>query len=93
MTYSCIHQLVNPRHREGIIWASPISICEVYTHPPFLILLLYHHGIGQPLRVENLIDSLCLFELLHLIPDGIRVILRRAPRWLLLGVMDGLTFK
>ena len=36
-----------------IFWAGLVQIGEVYTHSPFLTLLFYYYGIGQPLRVKT----------------------------------------
>ena len=75
MAYRCIYQLVYSRQEEGVFWTSFVQVRKVYTHSPFSILFLDHHSIGQSLRIENLLDSPCLLELLHLISDSIRVIL------------------
>ena len=53
MTYCHIYQLVNLRHREKVLRAGLIQVREIYTYAPFLVLLLYHHGISQPFRVKK----------------------------------------
>ena len=61
-------------------WASFIEIREVDTHPPFSCLLFYYHRIGQPLRIENLLDSPSLFELGNFASNRLDVFLRWPPR-------------
>ena len=76
MAYRRVHYLINPRHREGVLWTSFVQVCEVYTHPPLPILLLYYHCISQLLRVENFLNSPSLLKLHHLVFDSVRMILR-----------------
>ena len=85
MAHGCIYQLIYLRHKEMIFWASFIQICEVYTDSPLSVLLLYHHSIGQPFRVKNLLNSPCLLKLHHLVPNSISVLLGWVLRWLLFG--------
>ena len=83
MAYSGIHQLIYSSHKERILGASFIQICEVHTHPPLPILLLHYHCISQPVRVDNFLNSPSLLKLVHLFLDSIRMLLRLVPRWLL----------
>ena len=53
-----------------------IQICEVHTYQPHPILLLYYYYIGQPLKVENFLNSLGLFKLVHLLLDSVRMLFR-----------------
>ena len=57
MAYRCINQLIYPRKGERIFRTGFIQICEVYTNSPLTVLLFYNHGVGQPLRIKNLLDS------------------------------------
>ena len=84
MAYGRIYQLIYLRYREWIFWAGFIQIREVYTDSPFSALFLYHYSIGQPLRLENFLDSPCFFNLHHLVPNSVSILLRQALRWLLL---------
>ena len=72
MAHSYIHQLVNPRHRERVLWASFIQVYKVYTYSPNPSLLFYHYCISQPFRVENFFNSPSLLELHHLVLDNIK---------------------
>ena len=76
MTYSGIHQLIYSRHRERILRASFIQICEVYTNLPLPILLLHYHCIGQLLRVEHFLNSPSLLKLVYFLLDSIRMLFR-----------------
>ena len=57
ITYGCIHQLIYPRKGERIFWTGFVQVCEVHTYPPLPVLLLYHHDVGQPLKIKNFLDS------------------------------------
>ena len=83
VTYSCIHQLIYPRKGERIFRTGFVQVFEVYTYPPLPVLLFYHHGVGQPLRINNLIDSPCSLQFSYLFFNSFIMISRRAPRWLL----------
>ena len=76
MTYSDIHQLIYLRHRERILGASFVQICEIYTYSPFFTFLLYYHRVGQPVRVKHLLHSPSLLKFDHLILDNIRMLFR-----------------
>ena len=82
MAYSCIHQLVYPRRGERVLMASLVKVCEIHTYLPLFTFLLCYHCIGQSLRVEHFLNSPSLFKLVHLLLDSIRMIFRRASRWL-----------
>ena len=76
MAYSCIHQLVHPRHGKRVFWTGLIQICEVYTYSPLSILLLHHYSIGQPVRVKHLFNSLSLLMFDYLVLDSIKIVFR-----------------
>ena len=76
MAYSGIYQLVYSRHRKRVLGASFIQICEVHTYPPFTTLLLHYHCVGQPLKVENFLNSPSLLKLVHLLIDSARMLFR-----------------
>ena len=83
MTYSGIHQLVDPRHGEMVFRTCSVQICEVHTYPSLSFFLLHHHSIGQPFRVKHFFNCPSLLKFHHLVFDGVRMILRGASRWLL----------
>ena len=83
MTYSCMHQLIYQRKGEKIFRTGFIQVCEVYTYLLLPILLFYHHDVGQPLRIKNLIDSPCSLQFSYLFFRSFIMISRWAPRWLL----------
>ena len=76
MAHSCIHQLVDSRHRERVLWAGFIQVCKVCTYAPFPSLHFYHYCISQPFRVEDFFNNPSLLELRHLVFDSIKVFLR-----------------
>ena len=76
MAYSGIHQLIYLRHKERILGASFIQVCEVYTYPPLHILLFHYHHIGQPFRVEHFLNSPSLLKFVHFLIDSIRMLFR-----------------
>ena len=57
MTYSRVHQLVNPRHRERVLRASFVQIRKINTYAPLSSLLFYHYSVSQSFRVKNLFNS------------------------------------
>ena len=71
-----IDQLINPRHGKRVLWIGFVQVCEVYTHSPLPILLLYYHCISQPFRVEYLFDSPSLLKLVHFFLNNIRMLFR-----------------
>ena len=83
MAYSCVHYLIYSRHREGIFWVGLVQIFEIHTYSPLSTLLLHHCSIGQPLRVKHLFNRPNPFKFNHILLDNIRMVLRRAPMWLL----------
>ena len=85
MTNDCTHQLVYLRHGKRILGTSLIEIREVHAHSPLSYLLLYHHCIGQPLRIKNYFDSPSLPELGHLTSDSFSVLFLWSSRWLSFG--------
>ena len=74
MAYRRIYQLVYSRQGEGVFWIGFVQVRKVYTHPSFPTFLFYYHGVGQPFRVENLLDSPRLLKFRHLVYDNIRMI-------------------
>ena len=58
---------------------------KIYINSPLPTLLLYYYSIGQPLRVEDLFNSPCFFELRNFIPNNVGMFFLRALGWLLFG--------
>ena len=55
MARRCLHQLVDLREGEAIIWASFIEVSEVDADPPLVILFLHEDEIRD--GVEGLSDE------------------------------------
>ena len=83
MAHSCVHQLVNLRHWERVLWAGFVQVCKIYTYAPLPRILLYHYGVSQPFRVKNLFNSPSLLKFHHLVLYSIRMFLGQTSRWLL----------
>ena len=66
MTGSGIHYEVNSRQREAIFWAGPVNICEIDAKSPFAIFFFNENNVGQPLRIFNIPNCICLEELADL---------------------------
>ena len=76
MAYRCVDQLIYPKKGERIFRTGFIQICEVYTHLPLAVFLFYHHGVGQPLRIKNLLDSPCSLKFSYLFFNSFIMIFR-----------------
>ena len=76
MAYRCVDQLIYPSKGERIFRTGFIQICEVYTHPLLTVLLFYHHGVGQPLGIKNLLDSPCSLKFSYLLFNSFIMIFR-----------------
>ena len=76
MAYRCIYQLVYSWQGEEVFYTGFVQVRKVYTHPLFSTFLFYYHSVGQPFRVEYLLDSPHLLKLHHLVSDNIRIISR-----------------
>ena len=83
MAYRCVDQLIYPKKGERIFRTDFIQICEVYTHLPLAVFLFYHHGVGQPLRIKNLLDSPCSLKFSYLFFNSFIMIFSWVPSWLL----------
>ena len=74
MSHHGVHQLVNSRNREGVLWADFIQVRKIHTHSPLPVFLFNHYCIGQPLEVEDFLNSSNLLQLVHLYPDCLDVV-------------------
>ena len=83
MAYRCVDQLIYPRKEERIFQTSFVQVYEVYAYPPLLVLLLYHHGVGQPFGVKYFLDIPRLFKFSYLIFNSFITVFGWAPGWLL----------
>ena len=83
MAYGCIDQLIYSRKGERILRTGFIQICKVYTCPPLSVLLFYHHGVGQPLRIKNFPDSPFSLKFSYLVLNSFIMIFKWALGWLL----------
>ena len=66
-----LHPLTGLSKALEVFWARLVQVCEIHTNSPLPTLLLYYYSIGQPLRVEDLFDSPCFFELHNFILNNV----------------------
>ena len=66
MSYRGVHQLINLRKRETVIWACLIVVCEVYKDSPVPICLFNQYHISYPFWITNLSDETSFKELVNL---------------------------
>ena len=94
MAHRRIHQLVNLRNRERILWASFVQVCKIYTYAPLPSLLLYHYSVSQPFMVKktSLITPACLCFITSSLTAS-ECSLDKHQGGCILGVTDGLTFR
>ena len=71
VAYSCVYQLVYPRHWERVFQARLVQVYEIYADSPFTSLLFYHHYICQPLEVKDFFDSPCLLQFCHFVLNSV----------------------
>ena len=85
-----VHNEVDPRQKEAVLWARFVYVSEVDTESPLAIFFFDEHDVIQPLRILHLPDRSCLEEFADLLVDGF------LPFWcealsLLLDQFEGLT--
>ena len=78
-----VHDEVNPRQREAVLWACFVYVGEVDTESPLAICFLNEDDVSQPLRIFHLPDRSCLEELADLLVDGFLPLWCEAPSLLL----------
>ena len=94
MAHHCVHQLVNLRHKERVLWAGFVQVCKIYTYAPLPSLRFYHYGISQPSKVKktSLIAPACLSFITSSFTAS-ECSLDEHRGGCFLGVTDGLTFR
>ena len=65
-----VHDEVDPRQREIVLWACFVYVSEVDIESPLAICFLDEHNVSQPLRILHLPDRSCLEEFADLLVDG-----------------------
>lgn len=81
-----IYQLVNLCNGKRIFRISLIQISEIHTNPALTCFLLYHHGIGQQLRIKDLFNSPDLLKLTHFFLDYLQMCVRGFLKVLILRI-------
>ena len=83
MTCCGIHDEVDPRQKEAILWACFVDVSKVDTVSPLAIFFFDENDVSQPLRILHLPDCPCLEEFVDLLVDGFLSFWRKAPSLLL----------
>ena len=83
-----VHDEVDPRQREVVLWACFVYVSEVDTESPLAICFFDEHDVNQPLRILHLPDRSCLEKFADLLVDGFLPFWREAPS-LLLDRLEG----
>ena len=78
-----VHDKVDPRKREAVLWARFVYVSEVDTESPLAIFFFDEHDVSQPLRIFHLPDRSCLEEFADLLVDGFFPFWREVPSLLL----------
>ena len=78
-----IHDEVDPRQKEAILWACFVDVSKVDTVLPLAIFFFDENDVSQPLRILHLPDCPCLEEFVDLLVDGFLSFWRKAPSLLL----------
>ena len=78
-----IHDEVDPRQREAVLWARFVYVGEVDTESPLAICLFDEHDVSQLLWILHLPDRSCLEEFADLLVDGFLPFWCEAPSLLL----------
>ena len=78
-----VHDEVDPRKREAVLWACFVYVSEVDIESPLAVCFLDEHDVSQPLRILHLPDRSCLEEFADLHVDGFLPFWCEAPSLLL----------
>ena len=78
-----VHDEVDPRQREAVIWPRFVYVSEVDTESPFSICFSDEHDVSQPLKILHLSDRSCLEEFTDLLVDSFLPFWCEAPSLLL----------
>ena len=83
MAYCGVHDEVDPRQREAVLWARFVYVSEVDTESPLAICFFDEHDVSQPLKILHLLNRSCLEEFVDLLVDGFLPFWCQAPSLLL----------
>ena len=83
MACCSVHDEVDPRQREAVLWTRFVYVSEVNTESPLAIFFFDDHDVSQPLRILHLPDRFCMEEFADLLVDGFLPFWCEAPSLLL----------
>ena len=78
-----VHDEVDPRQREAVLWACFVDVGEVDTESPLAICFFDEYYVSQPLRILHFPDRSYLEEFADLLVDGFLSFWHEAPSLLL----------
>ena len=87
-----IHDEVDPRQREAVLWACFVDVSEVDTKSPLSIWFFDGYDVSQPLRILYLPDRPCMEEFADLLVDGFLSFWPKLLLFCLIVLKDELTF-
>ena len=87
-----VHDEVDPRQWEAVLWARFVYVSEVDTESPLSICFFDEHDVSQPLRILYLPDYSYLEEFADLSLMAFCLSGAKLLRFCLTGLKDGLVF-
>ena len=78
-----VHDEVDHRQREAVLWARFVYVSEVDAESPLAICFFDEHDVSQPFRVLHLLDRSFLEKFADLLVDGFLPFWHEAPSLLL----------
>ena len=82
-----VHDEVDPRQREVVLFGCFVYVSKIDTESPLTICFFDEHDISQPLRIAPAWRSLPTSSLVAFSLSGAKLL-----RFCLIGLKDGLTF-
>ena len=79
MVGSGIHDEVDTRQRETVLWACFVDVNEVDAESPLVVFFFDKYDVGQPFRIFHLSDCSRLEEFADLLVDRFLPFWRKAP--------------
>ena len=79
MAGSGIHDEVDTRQRETVLWACFVDVSEVDVESPLSVFFFDKYDVGQPFRIFHFSDCSRLEEFVDLLVDRFLPFWREAP--------------
>ena len=92
MAGSGIHDEVDTRQRETVLWACFVDVSEVDAESPLVVCFFNNYDVGQPFRIFHFFDCSSLEEFADLLVDAFCLSGSKLLLFCLTGLKDGMTF-